>query len=43
MSQNFLPVDREQLYLMPPSVGDWLPEDHFAWFIVDVVAELELS
>jgi transposase len=43
MGQNFLPVDREQLYLMPPSVGDWLPEDHFAWFIVDVVAALELS
>jgi transposase len=43
MSQNFLPVDREQLYLMPPSVSDWLPEDHFAWFILDVVAELDLS
>ncbi|MEI2826417.1 MAG: transposase [Dermatophilaceae bacterium] len=29
--------------LMPPSVADWLPEDHLAWFILDVVAELDLS
>src|SRR5438309_8660308 len=43
MAQNFLPVDRDQLYLMPPSVRDWLPEDHFAWFILDMVDELDLS
>ncbi len=43
MAHNFLPVDRDQLYLMPPSVSDWLPEDHFAWFILDVVDELELA
>ena len=29
--------------LMPPSVADWLPEDHLAWFVLDVVAELDLS
>ena len=29
--------------LMPPSVSDWLPEDHFAWFVLDVVEELDLS
>jgi transposase len=29
--------------LMPPSMADWLPEDHLAWFVVDVVAELDLS
>src|SRR3954453_6481711 len=28
---------------MPPSVADWLPEDHLAWFVIDVVAELDLS
>lgn len=43
MSQNFLRANRDQLYLMPPSVKDWLPEDHLAWFILDIVAELELS
>jgi transposase len=40
---NFVPVDREQLMLMPPSVAEWLPEDHFAWFVIDVVDELDLS
>jgi transposase len=40
---NFTRVDREQLMLMPPSVADWLPEDHLAWFVLDVVAELDLS
>jgi transposase len=28
---------------MPPSVADWLPEDHLAWFVLDVVEELDLS
>lgn len=40
---NVRGVDRDQLWLMPPSVQDWLPEDHLAWFVVDVVAELDLT
>ncbi|HET6865882.1 MAG TPA: hypothetical protein VFH80_08160, partial [Solirubrobacteraceae bacterium] len=28
MPQNFLDCDREQAFLMPPSLRDWLPEDH---------------
>jgi len=28
---------------MPPSLSDWLPEDHLAWFIIDLVAELDLA
>jgi transposase len=36
-------VDREQLMLLPPSMADWLPRDHLAWFVLDVVAELDLS
>ena len=43
MAYNFVAVDRDQLMLMPPSVSDWLPEDHFAWFVLDVVDELDLS
>jgi hypothetical protein len=42
MGYNFVAVEREQM-LMPPSVADWLPEDHVAWFVLDVVAELDLS
>ena len=40
---NLRTVERDQLLLMPPSLSDWLPPDHLAWFIVDVVAELDLS
>lgn len=43
MGYNFVAADREQLLLMPPSVADWLPEDHLAWFVLDVVAELDLT
>lgn len=43
MAYNFLPADREQLLLMPPSVAEWLPAGHFAWFVVDVVDALDLS
>lgn len=43
MSCNFVAVDREQLMLMPPSVGDWLPEDHLAWFVLDVIDEFDLA
>lgn len=43
MGYNFVAVERDQLMLMPPSVADWLPEDHLAWFVLDVVAELDLS
>jgi transposase/Trp operon repressor len=35
--------DLDQLLLMPPSVRDWLPEDHLAFFVIDVVAELDLG
>jgi transposase len=43
VSYNFVAVERDQLLLMPPSVADWLPEDHLAWFVLDVVGELDLS
>lgn len=43
MGINVREVDRDQQFLMPPSVAEWLPEDHLAWFVLDVVAELDLS
>ena len=36
-------MERDQLWLMPPSLADWLPSDHQAWFVLDVIAELDLS
>ena len=43
MAVNVRGGDREQLFLMPPSVTDWLPEDHLVWFVLDVVVELDLA
>ena len=43
MPINLREVDRDQLYLLPPSLTEWLSEDHLAFFILDVVAELDLS
>jgi len=43
VAQNFLPCDRDQELLLPPSLREWLPEDHLAWFVLDSVAELDLD
>jgi hypothetical protein len=43
MPVNFIACDREQELLLPPSLRDWLPERHLAWFVIDAVAELDLS
>ena len=43
MAYNFLAVERDQLYLMAPSVTDWLEEDHLAFFVLDAVDEMDLD
>ena len=43
MAQNFLTCDREQALLLPPDLRDWLPADHLAWFVLDVVDEIDLE
>ncbi len=43
MPQNFLACNREQELLLPPSLREWLPEDHLAWFVIDAVAEIDLT
>jgi transposase len=43
MSQNFLSCDRDQVMLWPPSMSEWLPDDHLARFVIDVVAQLDLG
>ena len=42
MSERFLAVDRNTPYLLPPSVQDWLPEEHLARFVVEVASKLDL-
>jgi transposase len=41
--QNFIECDRDQELLLPPSLREWLPGDHLAWFVIDAVAELDLG
>ena len=43
MAYNFLHGDRDQPFLLPPDLRDWLPEGHLAWFIIDVVDRLDLE
>jgi transposase len=43
MAYNFLPCGRDQGFLLPPDVRDWLPADHLAWFVLDVVDQLDLG
>jgi transposase len=43
MAQNFIDCDREQAFLLPPSLRDWLPEDHLAWFVIDSVDGMDLA
>src|SRR3990167_8512101 len=40
---RFVMIDRDTAYLLPPSVNDWLPEEHLARFIVEVVDQLDLN
>ena len=43
MAFNFLACDRDQELLLPPSLREWLPQDHLAWFVIDAVEELDLD
>jgi transposase len=43
MAYNFLRGDRDQSFLLPPDLRDWMPADHLAWFILDVVDQLDLE
>jgi transposase len=43
MPQNFIESRREQGFLLPPDVREWLPADHLAWFVIDAVAEMDLA
>jgi transposase len=42
MFSKFVQCDRATMYLLPPSVQDWLPEGHLARFVVEIVERLDL-
>jgi transposase len=40
---SFIGCDRDQVFLMPPSLREWVPEDHLVWTVLDAVAEMDLG
>jgi transposase len=43
MARDFIPVDRGQLLLMPPSLVEWLSDDHLVWTVLGAVEAMDLS
>lgn len=43
MSKTYRPYEPRQSYLLPPSPLEWLPKDHLAYFVLDVVRSMELA
>jgi transposase len=40
---NFVTADRDQVFLLPPDMRDWLPEDHLVWVVLDAVGQFDLE
>ena len=40
---SFISAQREQTSFMPHDLNEWLPEDHLARFVVDIVSKMDLS
>ena len=43
MALGYRPVDRDQQFLLPPDMREWLPASHLVWFVIETVEELDTS
>ena len=43
MSKTYLPYEPDQQLLLPAALQEWLPDDHLAYFMSDVVDQLDMS
>jgi hypothetical protein len=43
MAREFVGGERGQLYLMPPSLLEWLPEEHLVWTVLGAVDQMDLE
>jgi hypothetical protein len=43
MPQNFVACDRDQSFLLPPSLRDWVPAGHLVWTVLGAVEEMDLT
>ena len=37
MAMGYRPVDRDQQFLLPPDMREWLPSSHLVWFVIETV------
>ncbi|MDI6816666.1 MAG: IS1182 family transposase, partial [Actinomycetota bacterium] len=43
MPYNFIGADRNQNYLLPPNIKEWLPKNDLAWFLLDAVDQMDIT
>ena len=43
VAYNFHPVNRDQQFLLPVDMAEWLPRDHFAYFVIELFEQLDTS
>jgi transposase len=43
MAKSYLPVDRDQPFLLPPDMREWLPAGHAVWLVIEAVGRLDTS
>jgi transposase len=43
MPQHFVACDRDQAFLLPPSLRDWVPTGHLVWTVLAAVEEMDLG
>ena len=43
MARSYRPVLRDQGFLLPPDMREWLPEDHLVWLVLEIVEQLDRS
>ena len=39
MAKGYRPVDRDQPFLLPPDMREWLPADHPVWLVIEAVED----
>jgi transposase len=43
VAKSYRPVQRDQVFLLPPDMSEWLPPDHLVWFVLDTVDALDTT
>ncbi|ELB92270.1 transposase [Rhodococcus percolatus] len=43
MAKGYRPVLRDQVFLLPPDMREWLPADHLVWFLLETIEVLDTS